>query len=168
LDSDHKPEKAGGTVPRTRRELEIEAYSQKLFAEEAEQKAEDVGHALELLLNDRFKLFHTVTTSDGGTHEFLMGIARNVPINDIFRSVTARSQTEDRRIILWKTTFRSCELIGSAYHEMEFRSLPDKLNDQAPELKELLQEAIGKLSTEASAPDTPGPRLVRTRPLASP
>jgi hypothetical protein len=82
----------------TRRELEIAAYSQKLFAEEAEQKAEDLGYALELLLNDRFKLFYAATTSDKGTHEFLMGIARNVPIKDIFRSVRASSQTEDRRI----------------------------------------------------------------------
>jgi hypothetical protein len=130
----------------TRRELEIEAYNQKLLAQEAEQKADDAGYALELLLNDRFKLFHTATTSDKGAHEFLMGIAKNVPINDFFTSVMARSQTEDRRIILWKTTFAPCEVIGSAYHEREFRSLPNKLNDQAPELKELLQEAIKKLS----------------------
>jgi hypothetical protein len=152
--------KAGGTRPMTRRELEIEAYSQKLFAKEAEQKAEDVGYALELLLNQRFKLFHTATTSDKGTHEFLMGIARNVPINDIFRSVMARSQTEDRRIILWKTTFGPGELIGSAYHEREFRSLPTKLADQAPELRELLQEAIRKLSNEILHPDVPEPRLM--------
>ena len=51
----------------TRRELEIEAYSQKLFAEEAEQKAEDLGYALELLLNDRFKLFYAATTSHPGS-----------------------------------------------------------------------------------------------------
>jgi hypothetical protein len=57
------------------------------FAEEAEQKVEDLGYALELLLNDKFELFYAATTSDNGTHEFLTGIARNVPINDIFRSV---------------------------------------------------------------------------------
>jgi hypothetical protein len=150
-------------MPMTRRGLEIEAHRQKLLAEEAEQKAEDVGYALELLLNNRFKLFHTATTSDKGTHEFLMGIARNAPINDIFRSAKAGSQTEDRRIILWKTTFGLGELIGSAYHEREFRSLPNKLDDQAPELKELLQEAIRKLFSETSPPDVPGPRLIRAR-----
>jgi hypothetical protein len=144
----------------TRRELEIEAYSQKLFAEEAEQKAEDLGYALELLLNDRFKLFHTATTSDKSTHEFLMGIARNIPINDIFRSVKASSQTEDRRIILWKTAFGPGELIGSAYHEIEFSSLPAKLDGQVPELKELLQKAIQKLPTGTLPPDVPGPRLI--------
>jgi hypothetical protein len=57
-------------MPMTRRELEIEAYSQKHFAEEAEQKAEDVGYALELLLNQRFRLFHTATTSDRGKTNF--------------------------------------------------------------------------------------------------
>jgi hypothetical protein len=82
-------------MSRTKRELEIEAYSQKLFAEGAEQKAEDVGHALELLLNDRFKPFRTAITSDRGTHEFLMGSARNVPINNIFRSV--EGAISDRR-----------------------------------------------------------------------
>jgi hypothetical protein len=33
---------------------------------------EDIGQALELLLNERFKLFHTAITSDRGTHEFLI------------------------------------------------------------------------------------------------
>jgi hypothetical protein len=83
----------------TRRELEIEAYNQKLFAKEAEQKAEDAGYALELLLNDKFKLFHTATTSDKGAHVFLVGIARNVPINDFFTSAMAGSKTEDRRTL---------------------------------------------------------------------
>jgi hypothetical protein len=164
VDFNSDAEREGGSMPMTRRELEIEAYSQKLFAEEAEQRAEDLGYALELLLNNRFKLFYSATTSDKGTHEFLMGIARNVPINDIFRSVRASSQTEDRRIILWKTAFGPGELIGSAYHEREFRSLPNKLDDKVPELKELLQGAIRKLFTETSTPNLPGPRLIRTRP----
>ncbi len=148
----------------TRRDLEIEAHSQKLVAKEAEQKAEDAGYALELLLNNRFKLFHTATTSDRAAHEFLMGIASNVPINDIFRSVMARSQTEDRRIILWKTTFSPSELVASAYHESEFKSLPNKLDGQALELKELLQQAIRKLSDETAPPNVPGLRLVRAMP----
>ena len=135
----------------TRRELEIEAYNQKLFAKEAEQKADDAGYALELLLNDRFKLFHAATTSDKGAHEFLVGVAKNVPINDIFRSARAGSQTEDRRIILWKTTFGPGELIGSAYYEGEFRSLPNKLGNQALELKGLLLDAIRKLAAETIA-----------------
>jgi hypothetical protein len=82
----------------TRREREIAAYNQRFLAKEAEQKAEDLGYAIELLLNDKFKIFHTAITCDKGVHEFLMGIARNVPINDPSRLVRG-SQTESRRII---------------------------------------------------------------------
>ena len=71
----------------TRRELEITAHHQRVLAKEAEQKAEDLGYAIELLLNDKFNLFHTAMTSDKGVHQFLMGIARNVPISDISRLV---------------------------------------------------------------------------------
>jgi hypothetical protein len=42
VDFNPDAEKEGGSMPMTRRELEIEAYSQKLFAEDAEQKAEDL------------------------------------------------------------------------------------------------------------------------------
>jgi hypothetical protein len=50
----------------TRREREIAAYNQRFLANEAEQKAEDLGYAIELLLNDKFKIFHTAITSDKG------------------------------------------------------------------------------------------------------
>jgi hypothetical protein len=146
----------------TRRELEIEAYSQKVFAEQAEQKAEDVGGALNLLLNGGFRTFHTTTTRDTAVHEFMVGIAKNVPVSDIFRWLWPSSQTEDRRIILWKTTLGSGDLHGSAYHEDEFRYLVHKA--PLPELKELLEEAISKLSAETSPPDARGPRLIRATP----
>ena len=130
----------------TRRELELEEYRQRLFAHEAQQKADDVGRALELLLNDQFQPFYTNRTSDNGKHEFLFGIAKSVPIDDILGLLRTGSRTEDRRIILWKTTFGSCEVIASAYHDREFKSLPKKLDGQAPELKRLLLEAIDRLS----------------------
>ena len=129
-----------------RRELELEGYRQRLFAHEAQQKADDVGRALELLLNDQFEPFYTNTTSDNGKHEFLFGIAKHVPIDDILGLLRTGSRTEDRRIILWKTTFGSCEVIASAYHDGEFKSLPKKLDGQAPELKKPLLEAIERLS----------------------
>jgi len=130
----------------TRRELEPEGYRQRLFAHEAQQRADDAGRALELLLNDQFEPFYTITTSDNGKHEFLFGIAKHVPIDDILGLLMTGSRTEDRRIILWKTTFGSCEVIASAYHEREFKSLPKKLDGQAPELKKLLLEAIERLA----------------------
>jgi hypothetical protein len=132
-------------MAKTRRELEIEAYSQRLYALEAQQKAEDVGYALEMLLNDRLQLFYTTSTADNTKHEFLFGIAKNAPIDDIPGVLKTGDTREDRRIILWKTTFETGYVVGSAYHDREFKSSPGKLDGQSPELKKLLLEAIQKL-----------------------
>ncbi len=132
-------------MAKTRRELEIEAYSQRLYALEAQQKAEDVGYALEMLLNDRLQLFYTTFTADNTKHEFLFGIAKNAPVDDIPGVLKTGDTREDRRIILWKTTFETGYVVGSAYHDREFKSSPGKLDGQSPELKKLLLEAIQKL-----------------------
>jgi hypothetical protein len=132
-------------MAKTRRELEIEAYSQRLYALEAQQKAEDVGYALEMLLNDRLQLFYTTSTADNTKHEFLFGIAKNAPVDDIPGVLKTGDTREDRRIILWKTTFETGYVVGSAYHDSEFKSSPGKLDGQSPELKKLLSEAIQKL-----------------------
>jgi len=67
-------------------------------------------------------------------------------MDDILGLLSTGSRTEARRIILWKNTFGSCEVIASAYHDREFKSLPNKLESQAPEFKKLLLEAIDRLS----------------------
>jgi hypothetical protein len=138
-------------MTQTRRELEIEAYSQRLYALEAQQKSEDVGYALEMLLNNRLKLFYTSTTSNNSKHEFLFGIAKNAPVDDIPGVLKTGDTREDRRIILWKTTFESGYVVGSAYHDREFKSSPGKFDGQAPELKKLLLEAIQKLPEVTSS-----------------
>ena len=132
-------------MAKTRRELEIEAYSQRLYALEAQQKAEDVGYALEMLLNERLQLFFTTSTADNTKHEFLFGIAKNAPVDDIPGVLKTGDTREDRRIILWKTTFETGYVVGSAYHDREFKSSPGKLGEQGPELKKLLLEAIQNL-----------------------
>jgi len=132
-------------MAKTRRELEIEAYSQRLYALEAQQKAEDVGYALEMLLNDRLQLFYTTSTADNTKHEFLFGIAKNAPVDDIPGALKTGDTREDRRIILWKTTFETGYVVGSAYHDREFKSSPGKLDGQSLELKNLLLEAIQQL-----------------------
>ena len=132
-------------MTKTRRELEIEAYSQRLYALEAQQKAEDVGYALEMLLNDRLQLFYTTSTADNTKHEFLFGIAKNAPVDDIPGVLKTGDTREDRRIILWKTTFETGYVVGSAYHDREFKSSPGKLDGQSLELKNLLLEAIQQL-----------------------
>jgi hypothetical protein len=145
----------------TRRELEIATYNDRFHAREAEQKADDLGYAIELLLNDRFKPFYSGITTDNGAHEFLIGIVQNVPISDISRIRRGEPQTESRRIILWKTKFGLAECIGSAYHETEFRSLPAKLDGQACELRGLLEQAIQTLPVQTTeSPGLKGPQLV--------
>ena len=138
-------------MAKTRRELEIEAYSQRLYALEAQQKAQDVGYALEMLLNDRLQLFYTTSTADNTKHEFLFGIAKNAPVDDIPGVLKTGDTREDRRIILWKTTFETGYVVGSAYHDREFKSSPGKLDGQSPGLKKLLLEAIQKLSEVRSS-----------------
>ncbi len=132
-------------MTQTRRELEFEMCNQRLTIQKAEQKADDAGYALELLLNNGFNPFYSSTTSDGERHEFLIGVVRNIPIDDISRLKWKGPQTEDRRIILWKTTFESDPIVGSAYHDEEFKSLPGKLEGQSPKLQKLLLEAIQHL-----------------------
>src|ERR1700679_3134824 len=87
-------------MTQTRRELEIEAYSQRLYALEAQQKAEDVGYALEMLLTNRLQLFYTSSTADNTKHEFLFGIAKNAPVDDIPGVLKTGDKKEDRRIFL--------------------------------------------------------------------
>jgi hypothetical protein len=132
-------------MTKTRRELEIEAYSQRLYALEAQQKAEDVGYALEMLLNNRLQLFYTTSTADNTKHEFLFGVAMNAPVDDIPGVLKTGATRENRRIILWKTTFESGYVVGSAYHDSEFKASPRKLAEQAPDLQRLLLEAIQNL-----------------------
>ena len=51
-------------------------------AQKAEQKAEHIQHALNLVLNLGFERFHTAQTMDGAVHEFELGTIRNLPASD--------------------------------------------------------------------------------------
>ena len=137
--------------------LEIAAYDQMVLAREAEQRAEDLGYALDLLLNDRFERFHTAQTPDGATHDFLSGLADLVPVVSISPRLRSNARIQKIRIILWKTTFGPRNIHGSAYREDEFNMSPRWLGTRAPELKKLLQEAIEKLSAGTPPPNTPTP-----------
>lgn len=133
-------------MTKTRRELELEAYSQRLYAHETRQKAEDVGYALEMLLNNRLQLFCASTTSNEARHEFLFGIAKNAPVDDIPGVLKTGATKQDRRIILWKTTFESGYVVASAYPDGAFKLLPRKLEGHSPELTKLVLEAIDRLT----------------------
>ena len=55
------------------RDLEYAAKAQFVRAQKAEQKAEDIQHALNLMLNLGFERIHTALTMDGAVHEFDFG-----------------------------------------------------------------------------------------------
>jgi hypothetical protein len=61
------------------RDLERAAQVQFVRAQKAEQKSEDIQHALNLMLNLGFERFHTALTMDGSVHEFEVGTVRNPP-----------------------------------------------------------------------------------------
>ena len=133
----------------TKRDLEIAAHNQMFRAQKAELRTADLCHALNLLLNGSFEKFHTALTRDGAVHEFLLGTVRNVPVASQFGWPVPKGQTENRRIILWKTTFEQGGVYGSAYHEPDFRRFPNELDADAIELKQMVEEVIGKIPAEA-------------------
>jgi len=74
-------------------------------AQKAEQKAEDIQHALNRLLNLGFERFHMGSTPDGAVHYFELGNVRNPPAADGRDLPAGRGKTRARRIVLWRTTF---------------------------------------------------------------
>lgn len=129
----------------TKRDLEIAAINQSVRAQKAEQKAADVNHALNLLLNGSFHLFHTALANDGNVHEFLLGTVRNYPVADRQGWHGATGETENRRLILWKTTFDPEGVYATVYHEREFRALSGHLGTEAADLEPLVREAINAI-----------------------
>ena len=127
------------------RDLEHAAQVQFVRAQKAEQKAEDIEHALNLMLNLGFERFHTALTMDGAVHEFDLGTVRNLPTSDeIDWPAIPKRTTRNRRIVLWRTMFPGRHQYASAFHDAEFRSLPRHL-ETGSELRNLLEAAIEKI-----------------------
>jgi hypothetical protein len=127
------------------RDLEHAAQVQFVRAQKAEQKAEDIQHALNLMLNLGFERFHAALTMDGAVHEFDLGTVRNLPTPDeIDWPAIPKRTTRNRRIVLWRTMFPGRHQYASAFHDAEFRSLPRHL-ETGSELRNLLEAAIEKI-----------------------
>jgi hypothetical protein len=127
------------------RDLEHAAQVQFVRAQKAEQKAEDIQHALNLMLNLGFERFHAALTMDGTVHEFDLGTVRNLPTPDeIDWPAIPKRTTRNRRIVLWRTMFPGRHQYASAFHDAEFRSLPRHL-ETGSELRNLLEAAIEKI-----------------------
>ena len=127
------------------RNLERAAQVQFVRAQKAEQKAEDIQHALNLMLNLGFERFHTALTMDGAVHEFELGTVRNLPATDLIDGQGSPKRTRSRRIVLWRTVFPGRHQYASVFQDVEFRSLPKHL-ETGSELRNLLEAAIEKIS----------------------
>ena len=126
------------------RDLEYAAKAQFVRAQKAEQKAEDIQHALNLMLNLGFERFHTALTMNGAVHEFELGTVRNLPRpSEIDWPVTPK-RTRNRRIVLWRTMFPGSHHYASVFQDAEFRLLPEHL-ETGSELRNLLEAAIEKI-----------------------
>jgi hypothetical protein len=126
------------------RDLEHAAQVQFVRAQKAEQKAEDIQHALNLVLNLGFQKFHIAQTCDGSVHEFELGTVRSLPAQDGINWPVAPKRTRTRRIILWRTRFRQGHVYATAFHESEFRSLSNYVEADS-EFRVVLGEAIERV-----------------------
>ena len=126
------------------RDLEYAAKAQFVRAQKAEQKAEDVQHALNLMLNLGFERIHTALTMNGAVHEFELGTVRNLPAHDEIDWLITPKRTRNRRIVLWRTMFPGKHQYASVFEGAEFRSLPKHL-EAGSELRNLLEAAIEKI-----------------------
>jgi hypothetical protein len=77
----------------------------RAWSDEYERRAEALEHPLNLLLNNRLIAFHTAMTEDGTIHEFLFGVASNVPTSHSFRRAISGEAIADFPVALWRTRF---------------------------------------------------------------
>jgi hypothetical protein len=116
------------------------AARQAARADEAQRKVEAQEHALNLLLNGQMVEFHTARTDASTFHDFSLGTARNVPIDNPRRKILSRQSAEDFPVVLWRTRFEPKCIYASVDEPCLFSRLADQITDQ-PALKQVLREA---------------------------
>jgi hypothetical protein len=131
----------------TSREWKDLAARLEVRADQAWRKVEAQEHALNLLLNGQMVKFHTAVTADGTLHEFSVGIARNVPIDDPKRKILSRQNTEDFPVVLWRTRFEPKGVYATVYEPCQFSKLADQIAD-LPALKQVLRGAALRLKQQ--------------------
>jgi hypothetical protein len=116
------------------------AARQAARADEAQRKVEAQEHALNLLLNGQMVEFHSARTADGTLHDFSLGIARNVAIDDPRRKILSRTTSEDFPVVLWRSRFEPKGVYATVYEPHQFAGLADQITDH-PAQKDVLREA---------------------------
>jgi hypothetical protein len=84
--------------------------------------------------------FHNARTDASTFHDFSLGIARNVPVDDPKRKILSGQSTEDFPVVLWRTRFEPKGVYASVYERCQFSRLADQTTEQ-PALKQVLREA---------------------------
>ena len=131
---------AGAKNMATSQEWKDVAVRQGARADQAQRKVEAQEHALNLLLDGQMIEFHTATTDDGTFHDFSLGIAQNVPIDEPRRKIVSRQSAEDFPVVVWRTRFEPKGVYATVYEPHQFSGLADQITDQ-PALKEVLRVA---------------------------
>jgi hypothetical protein len=111
----------------TSREWKDVAVRQGARADQAQRKSEAQEHALNLLLNGQMVEFYSVRTADGTLHDFSLGIARNVAIDDPRRKILSRKSAEDFPVVLWRSRFEPNRVYATAYEPHQFSGLTDQM-----------------------------------------
>jgi hypothetical protein len=126
----------------SQRDWEIKLHNAICRAEKAEQRADDLEHTINLLLNGSFDLFHTGLTINGAVHEFSLGTVRDVPVKPTLGNLFQSERTENRRIILWKTKFEPKGIFATSYLESDFKKVSNEFPSEEKELPQLVETAI--------------------------
>ncbi len=118
---------------------------QQLRAEQSEERARDLEHALNLLANEIVIWFASYADINNTVHKFGVGVAMNVPIEqnlvNLFRDSPA--DIEDRPIVFWSSQFENKHIFINAYSLEKFKELPQALdNEDEPDLERILQNVF--------------------------
>jgi hypothetical protein len=130
--------------------MEIAALTWKVRAENSERRGEELEHALNLLINNSVDWFARFETLDEACHEFGIGVARSVPIEDPIRRAVQSSEVEDIALIFWRTTWPQ----GHKYISVRtpdgwarYRNALDTA-DPKPESTDQMSDMIGRALSE--------------------
>jgi hypothetical protein len=133
----------------SKRDVEIAALRWKNIAESAQTRVEELGHAMNSLVNDAVVWFAHQTTSDGARHVFGIGVAFDLPI----KNPTPPAEVENLPLIFWKTTWPGGQKFLSADRPTGFQALKAAVMGQGEDLQmgKELAELIDRVSDEWEA-----------------
>jgi hypothetical protein len=89
----------------SKRDLEIAAHDWMIRCQQERERVAELEHALNLLVNDSVVWFAQERTKDGAIHDFGIGIAMEVPIENPFARITSKADVKNVPVAFWRTTW---------------------------------------------------------------